>query len=206
MFHLGSVRFSLAWGKLDRALQFIALSRIPLKLSRGCLGCFPNPPLIKGQAMNKDISEDFWSSSAFEIDQSAFQSQKSFSSVVIPSDPQSSSGSLLTWNQMRRHWVGNRRPENKKEVGEPVIRCKSIFNTRKLMESWNWSMTVGFISMIKVTSQNVCLVQMLEFLLYSWNATYESLMGTDKPFPRPIPLGEMVDFLGDIWELEGLYD
>ncbi|KAL9313287.1 hypothetical protein ACSQ67_018739 [Phaseolus vulgaris] len=160
--------------------------------SRGCLGCFPNPPIIKGQAMNKDISEDFWSSSALEIDQWAFQSQKSISSIVMPSDPQSSSGiqidspefvndgkqvghtdtdclllyfctfsCLLIFNQVRRHWVGKRKPRNKKEVGEHIV---------------------------------------------SWNASYESLMGTDKPFPRPIPLGEMVDFLVDIWELEGLYD
>ncbi|KAH1252826.1 hypothetical protein GmHk_04G009689 [Glycine max] len=136
-------------------------------MSRGCLGCFPNP---KGHATNKDNrSEDFWSSSAFEIDQSALQSQKSISSIGIPSDPQSSAdiqidsseyvnhgkysviliiiamyAGLLLWNQMRRQWVGNRRHENKKQVGEPII---------------------------------------------SWNATYESLMGTNKPFPRPIPLG-----------------
>ncbi|KAG4389315.1 hypothetical protein AAZX31_06G065700 [Glycine max] len=136
----------------------------------GCLGCFPNP---KGQSTNKDNrSEDFWSSSAFEIDQGALQSQKSISSIGIPSDPQSSADiqidspeyvnhGLLLWNQMRRQWVGNRRRENKKQVGEPII---------------------------------------------SWNATYESLMGTNKPFHRPIPLGEMVDFLVDIWEMEGLYD
>jgi len=29
---------------------------------------------------------------------------------------------LLLWNQMRRQWVGNRRHENKKQVGEPIIR------------------------------------------------------------------------------------
>ncbi|MED6133696.1 hypothetical protein PIB30_030554 [Stylosanthes scabra] len=40
----------------------------------------------------------------------------------------------------------------------------------------------------------------------SWNASYENLLGTNKPFPQRIPLGEMVDFLTDIWELEGLYD
>ncbi|EXB88198.1 hypothetical protein L484_011627 [Morus notabilis] len=40
----------------------------------------------------------------------------------------------------------------------------------------------------------------------SWNATYESLLGTLKPFPQPIPLSEMIDFLVDIWEQEGLYD
>ncbi|KAJ9702581.1 hypothetical protein PVL29_004359 [Vitis rotundifolia] len=40
----------------------------------------------------------------------------------------------------------------------------------------------------------------------SWNATYESLLGTNKPLPQPIPLAEMVDFLVDVWEQEGLYD
>ncbi|XP_047165392.1 uncharacterized protein LOC124834684 isoform X1 [Vigna umbellata] len=104
----------------------------------GCLGCLPAPPIIKGQGTNRDISEDFWSSSALEIDLRAFQSQKSISSIIIPSDPQSSSGiqidspefvndGLLLWNQMRRHWVRNRRPQNKKEVREPVIRKWLIF-------------------------------------------------------------------------------
>ncbi|KAH9614385.1 hypothetical protein KSS87_011930 [Heliosperma pusillum] len=40
----------------------------------------------------------------------------------------------------------------------------------------------------------------------SWNATYGNLLGTNKPFPQPIPLPEMVDFLVDVWEQEGLYD
>ncbi|PVH66585.1 hypothetical protein PAHAL_1G287600 [Panicum hallii] len=39
-----------------------------------------------------------------------------------------------------------------------------------------------------------------------WNATYESLLGSNKPFSQPIPLGEMVDLLVDAWEQEGLYD
>ncbi|WJX42773.1 hypothetical protein P8452_29966 [Trifolium repens] len=40
----------------------------------------------------------------------------------------------------------------------------------------------------------------------SWNATYESLLTSNKPFRQPIPLAEMVDFLVDIWEQDGLYD
>ncbi|CAO2813495.1 unnamed protein product [Amaranthus hypochondriacus] len=40
----------------------------------------------------------------------------------------------------------------------------------------------------------------------SWNATYESLLGTNKPFAQPLPLTEMVDFLVDIWEQDGMYD
>ncbi|KAL1189445.1 hypothetical protein V5N11_025091 [Cardamine amara subsp. amara] len=37
------------------------------------------------------------------------------------------------------------------------------------------------------------------------NVTYESLLGSNKRFPRPIPLEEMVEFLVDVWEEEGLY-
>ncbi|XP_022858043.1 uncharacterized protein LOC111378970 isoform X2 [Olea europaea var. sylvestris] len=39
-----------------------------------------------------------------------------------------------------------------------------------------------------------------------WNATYDSLLGSNKRFSKPVPLGEMVDFLVDIWEQEGMYD
>ncbi|XP_022023460.1 uncharacterized protein LOC110923699 isoform X2 [Helianthus annuus] len=42
--------------------------------------------------------------------------------------------------------------------------------------------------------------------IISWNATYDNLLGTNKPFSRPISLPEMVSFLVDIWEQEGLYD
>uniref|UniRef100_A0A7N0TA01 Gag1-like clamp domain-containing protein n=1 Tax=Kalanchoe fedtschenkoi TaxID=63787 RepID=A0A7N0TA01_KALFE len=40
----------------------------------------------------------------------------------------------------------------------------------------------------------------------SWDTTYDSLLGSDKPFPQAVPLSEMVDFLVDVWEQEGLYD
>lgn len=40
----------------------------------------------------------------------------------------------------------------------------------------------------------------------SQNATYDSLLNSRQHFRRPIPLGEMVDFLIDTWEQEGLYD
>ncbi|XP_024972840.1 uncharacterized protein LOC112511450 isoform X2 [Cynara cardunculus var. scolymus] len=40
----------------------------------------------------------------------------------------------------------------------------------------------------------------------SWNETYVSLLGSNKPFAMPVPLSEMVDFLVDVWEQEGMYD
>ncbi|XP_061376454.1 uncharacterized protein LOC133318464 [Gastrolobium bilobum] len=151
--------------------------------SRGCLGCCSEPPnkASKGlgtqedQTVNKDNgSEDFWSSSTFEMDHSAAQSQRSISSTGIsnnPSDPQSSADSqigppefvnhgLLLWNQIRQQWVGNKRSKTQTGVREPKI---------------------------------------------SSNVTYDNLLGNNKPFPQPIPLGEMIDFLVDIWDQEGLY-
>lgn len=71
----------------------------------------------------------------------------------------------------------------------------------------------------------------MSVLDFSFDASYETLLGTNKPFPQPIPLSvslaelvawlvlslllvdsihlnfqEMVDFLVDVWEQEGLYD
>ncbi|PON63238.1 hypothetical protein PanWU01x14_133320 [Parasponia andersonii] len=40
----------------------------------------------------------------------------------------------------------------------------------------------------------------------SWNPTYESLQVSKQAFPHPLPLSEMVEFLVEIWEHEGLYD
>ncbi|KAG6643795.1 hypothetical protein CIPAW_08G011400 [Carya illinoinensis] len=41
----------------------------------------------------------------------------------------------------------------------------------------------------------------------SWNdPTYENLLTSKKPFPQPIPLPEMINFLVGIWEQDGLYD
>ncbi|KAL4372105.1 hypothetical protein AHAS_Ahas06G0232500 [Arachis hypogaea] len=100
----------------------------------------------QGQTVNKDNrTEDIWSSSTFEMDNSAAQSQRSISSIVMsnnPSDPQSSTGSeigpaefvnhgkfssvasfdsLLLWHQIRQQWVGNKISESQKEVREPRI-------------------------------------------------------------------------------------
>ncbi|KAK4403912.1 hypothetical protein Sango_0759800 [Sesamum angolense] len=42
--------------------------------------------------------------------------------------------------------------------------------------------------------------------IISWSTTYEDLLSNHDPFPEPIPLPEMVDFLVDIWQDEGLFD
>ncbi|CAJ1972080.1 unnamed protein product [Sphenostylis stenocarpa] len=177
----------------DPQAQVVLIKKI------GCLGCC-NPGInsmdeasqglrTQDQTVTKvDGSEDFWSSSTFELDHSAANSHRSISSIGIsnnPSDPQSSGGGqsdppefinhgkfavilvlyygnrLFLWNQIRQQWLGNKRSESITEIQEPRI---------------------------------------------SSNATYDTLLGNNKPFPQRIPLREMIDFLVDVWEQEGLYD
>uniref|UniRef100_A0A7C9CVL2 Gag1-like clamp domain-containing protein n=1 Tax=Opuntia streptacantha TaxID=393608 RepID=A0A7C9CVL2_OPUST len=156
--------------------------------SRGCFACFRKPQLIiavdepsqglkiQGRVVKKpSLSEDFWSTSTYEMENSTIQSQRSISSISMSNqnaDPHSSTGStsnpsefinhgLLLWNEIRQQWVGDRKTHDLPKTHEPRL---------------------------------------------SWNATYENLLGTNKPFPQPIPLPEMVEFLVDVWEQEGLYD
>ncbi|XVE54430.1 hypothetical protein DITRI_Ditri03aG0080800 [Diplodiscus trichospermus] len=155
----------------------------------GCFGCCSKPtPIIavdepskglriQGRIVRKpSISDDFWSTSTYDLENSAIQSQRSFSSISVsnPTLSQCSSTSgaanpsdfvnqgLIVWNQTRLQWIGSGRPrDHTQQSREPRL---------------------------------------------SWNATYESLLGTRNPFPRPVPLSEMIDFLVEVWEQEGLYD
>ncbi|KAL3497385.1 hypothetical protein ACH5RR_040117 [Cinchona calisaya] len=156
--------------------------------SRGCLGCCTRPPLVisvnepsKGHKIQaqrvkkRSITEDFWSSSTHEMDNSAFPSQRSISSISTSNQtigPHGTSGSssnptefvnhgLLLWTQTRQQWVGDEESKRPTQAQDPKL---------------------------------------------DWNATYDSLLGTNKPFPQPIPVPEMVNFLVDVWEQEGLYD
>ncbi|KAI0491667.1 uncharacterized protein LOC110104203 isoform X1 [Dendrobium catenatum] len=154
-----------------------------------CLGCYTKPtPItavdepskglrIQGQSVRKpSISDDFWSTSTYEMENSGVQSQRSISSISASArafDPYSGAGSstntpefvnhgLILWNQTRQQWIGDKKDHKKTEqVIDPRL---------------------------------------------SWNATYDSLLGSNKPFAHPISLPEMVNFLVLVWEQEGLYD
>ncbi|XP_009399743.2 uncharacterized protein LOC135673150 [Musa acuminata AAA Group] len=154
-----------------------------------CLGCCTKPaPIIavdepskglkiQGRLVKKpSISEEFWSTSTYEMENSRAHSQRSISSIsTLPQNfdhhggtgstsnpPEIVNHGFLLWNQTRQQWIGKGRLESQsKQVQEPRL---------------------------------------------SWNATYDSLLGSNKPFPQPIPLSEMVEFLVDIWVQEGLYD
>jgi len=153
----------------------------------GCLGgCAKPTPIIavdepskrlKVQGRNSkgpSFSEDFWSSSTNEMDNSTVQSQRSLSSISTSNQNSDSRAAntnanntefvnhaLILWNEKRQQWVGDRPRNQARQLREPVL---------------------------------------------SWNTTYESLLGTNRPFPQFVPLSEMVEFLVDVWEQEGLYD
>ncbi|KAK6787148.1 hypothetical protein RDI58_015673 [Solanum bulbocastanum] len=162
------------------------ISRI-LACMGSCLGCCMNSHVVSVDKPSKGLKvpskrlrktslrDDFWSSSACEMENSTFPSQRSISSISTSNpalDPHSNSGTtsstsefvnhgLLLWNQTRQQWCGNKTPQKRASVREPKL---------------------------------------------SSDTSYETLLGTNKLFPQPIPLPEMVDFLVDVWEQEGLYD
>ncbi|WOK93948.1 protein of unknown function DUF4050 [Canna indica] len=186
------IRDSDCWAQLEPKKEESsggALRPITESGSRGCLECCTKPAptiavdepsrglKIQGRTVKKPtISEEFWSTSTHEMENSGVQSQRSISSISTLAqtfDHHGGVGStsnslefvnhgLDLWNQTRQQWTGNKRPKTlPQQVPEPRL---------------------------------------------SWNATYDSLLGSNKPFPQPIPLSEMIDFLVDVWEQEGLYD
>ncbi|KAJ8560240.1 hypothetical protein K7X08_004298 [Anisodus acutangulus] len=153
-----------------------------------CLGCcMSSPHVISADKPSKGVKvprkrlrktslrDDFWSSSACEMENSTFPSQRSISSISTSNqalDLHSNSGTtnntsefvnlgLLLWNQTRQQWCGNKTLQKRASVREPKL---------------------------------------------SLDTSYKTLVGTNKIFPQAIPLPEMVDFLVDVWEQEGLYD
>lgn len=158
--------------------------------NRGCLGCCSKPtPItavdepskglrIQGRTVQKpSISEDFWSTSTCDMDNGLLQSQRSVSSI-------STSNQTLS-----QYSSGSGSSSSQSEF---VNHGFLLWNQTRL----KW---IGSKRYENRTRQ-------IQEPRLSWNATYENLLGTSKPFSRPVPLTEMVDFLVDIWEQEGMYD
>ncbi|TYH48756.1 hypothetical protein ES332_D10G089600v1 [Gossypium tomentosum] len=154
----------------------------PKLLSSGCLGCYEKPsfnPLVNesSKGLNSQGSISSISTSNQTLDlHGSFATANAPAEFVNHGNPLRTSFGLLLWNQIRQRWVGNRRSQNRKQLVQ-----EPKLNTH-------------------------CLSMVKQFWLCSWNATYENLLGSNKPFPQPIPLSEMIDFLVDVWEQEGLYD
>ncbi|GKU87260.1 hypothetical protein SLEP1_g1693 [Rubroshorea leprosula] len=116
-----------------------------------CFGCFGKDTVItevdepskrgkvqRERVKKSTIYDDFWSTSAGEIDageidDSVFPSQPSISSISISNQPPDPSGStsnpsefvnqgLLLWNQTRQQWLASKRSEKQTELQESRIR------------------------------------------------------------------------------------
>ncbi|GMN50023.1 hypothetical protein TIFTF001_019192 [Ficus carica] len=161
---------------------------LPAIRSSGCLACHtrpktievdePPPPLPlpqkrianQGRAARKQpsISEDFWTSSTLDMDNSAVQSQGSMSSIsTINQTLDPNNGALITnpsefvnhgfllWNQTRQRWLGNKRPENRpQQIREPKL-------------SWNATYE-SLLGSNKPFPQPIPLAEMVDFLVDIW--------------------------------------
>ncbi|XP_054820909.1 uncharacterized protein LOC129319851 isoform X2 [Prosopis cineraria] len=139
-----------------------------------CFGCRMKPtPIIavdeptkglriQGQKVRKPtISDGFWSSSTCDLDNNAVQSQRSITSVS-------------TLNQLFYH---------SSELS-PTGTHPEFVNQGLLL--WNES-RFQWVGSNRSKKQNK---QQQEPQL-NWNATYDSLLGTKQPFPRPLPLSSL---------------
>ncbi|KAK7260889.1 hypothetical protein RIF29_27188 [Crotalaria pallida] len=185
--------FLLFFGVCFRTLVLSAMETLKLKCkgllcSRGCLGCCTKPPVIismddpskvprtQSQTVNKDNrSEDFWSTSTLDMDHSAAQSQRSVSSIGLSNNPSDPQSSTGS------------------QIGPPEFVNHGLLLWNQLRQQW--------VGNKKSESQK----KEVREPRISTNASYDNLLGNNKPFPQPIPLGEMIDFLVDIWEQDGLF-
>ncbi|CAL0308788.1 unnamed protein product [Lupinus luteus] len=155
----------------------------------GCVGRYREPTLNTDLAVASEVpikqdnavkklstSEDFWTTSTHDMENCTVQSQGSISSTS-------------QMNQVAAPHGGSCKTGNHTEY---VNHGRNLWNQTR--QHW--------VGNKKPESQT----QQLREPKLSWNATYESLLGNNKRFRQPIPLAEMVDFLVDIWEQEGLYD
>ncbi|XP_011073433.1 uncharacterized protein LOC105158385 [Sesamum indicum] len=56
---------------------------------------------------------------------------------------------------------------------------------------------------LKLRTLSLCISR--KYCLRSYR-TYDSLLSSNRRFPRPIPLGEMVGYLVETWDHGGMYD
>ena len=96
---------------------------------------------------------------------------------------------LMLWNQTRQQWVGSKKRHSRsQQPREPKLRW--IF-CDFLLSHLNECVPLSFLLWTKITLCYLISSIICNFLLmvYSWNTTYESLLGSNKPFSQPIPLG-----------------
>jgi len=167
--------------------------------SSGCLGGYVRPPpaalpekvpqrkhrrwskrRVRGQSAHSPQS--WWMSSSNEMDDHSVLNSRSLQKLSKATNFCQDAGS-------HRNNTNNNNSNN------------STFVNHALM-SWNEQRRDWVAKKTKEQPQS----QDLREPVIGWSTTYEELLGTSRPFSKPVPLTEMVDFLVDVWEQEGLYE
>jgi len=150
-----------------------------LQQSRGFFGCAQPTPIIavdepskglriQGRSVKRrNLSDDFWSSSPRDMENSALQSRHSMSSMSTtaqPNDQQAAGSSsnpnefvnqgLLLWHQTRQQWIGKRRRNSQGQSQEPKISRNATYES--------------LLGSTKSFAQPIPLSEMVVFLVMSW--------------------------------------
>ncbi|XP_039031485.1 uncharacterized protein LOC120166250 isoform X2 [Hibiscus syriacus] len=177
-----------------------------MTLSRGCFGCFePSKSVMIQDWRGRSFSEDLWSSSTCEIEHGALGSQRSISSISILSHSLDLSGStshpsefvnhgLHLWNQTRQQWLGNKKCEKHVQCRESPLSC----NWNVLYHSLHAN-TKPFSHPVPLSVSLRCQPNGfgLKTMIHPCIVT---------PILVWAHWQELVDFLDEVWEQEGLYD
>eukprot|EP00249_Psilotum_nudum_P017260 c26237_g2_i2 orf=506-943(+) len=138
---------------------------------------FTNMPKLQARQCGQSLSDnDLWTSSSNEMDNSAWNSRSSSRRILAVS---ASSNLEICGSSDNVHAAAS------------VNHALFMWNERR--REW-----IGNRSQLRSSKAGSTAI--------NWMVTYEELLGTSHPFPQPIPLSEMVNFLVDIWDQEGLYD
>ncbi|KAL4029249.1 hypothetical protein IC575_012476 [Cucumis melo] len=143
-----------------------------------CLGSIKPAPTISGNNLNSrmpSMSEDFWSTSTCDLDE-LLTLQSRQNSFISTTNHNSNHGGVI---------------DNLSNHSDFVNHGFVLWTQTRL----RW---VGNCVPAKRTKKS-------HITGLSWYMTKELLLETRKPYHRRIPLSEMVDFLVEEWEEEGLY-
>ncbi|GAB2284916.1 Transcription factor COE2 [Dionaea muscipula] len=152
--------------------------------SFGCIGCCAKPrlivvldePSIQSEVVKKtSITADYWSTNPAEMENSTIKSHRSISSISNS-------------NQNTNHHSSTSNPSEFANHG--------VLLWNQVRQQWVGDRRARDQTKTKTKTQEPRL---------SWNPTYEHLLETSNPFPQPIPLPEMVDFLTDLASLFCLF-
>ncbi|KAJ0101382.1 hypothetical protein Patl1_06028 [Pistacia atlantica] len=111
----------------------------------------------------------------------------------------------IAWHESRRKWVGDQSQQQQKMAKDPIIRYNyeySFIPFPCLEDVVMCSCRFQWHQINQLLHGKITEV----LFICSWSTAYEELLCNNQPFPEPIPLPEMVDFLVDIWHDQGLFD